>query len=130
MDINDLKMKLEELADSLQFAAMQADQATEELKAVKDVEIALKEAAQLLKEQSINLEARIAKTITKEVLSNLNEFFQNSKKIRESAEAIHQANIQIQQAHQKSCTTRALFTAFLGFIAGAALAYISLFAGF
>ena len=106
MDIGDLKNKIEELADSLQFAATQTEKAVEELKAVKDVEIALKEAANQIKKQSEELEARIARSVTKKVLDNLNPFFENSQKIRESAEAIHIANIKIQQVQQKSCKNK------------------------
>jgi len=118
MDIGDLKNKLEELADSLQFAATQTEKAVKELKAVKDVEIALKEAANQIKKQSEELEARIARSVTKKVLANLDPFFENSQKIRESAEAIHVANIKIQQVQQKSCKNKILYTLLGGFVAG------------
>ncbi len=124
MDIGDLKTKIEELSDSLQFAATKADETVKNLKETKEIEIDLRAAAAELKKQSEELERRIAKTVTKEVLENLNTFFENSAKIRESATAIHQANMQIQQVHQNSCKTRALIYGILGLITGAGAAAI------
>ncbi len=123
MDIGDLKTKIEELSDSLQFAATKADEAVKNLKETKEIEIDLRAAAAELKKQSEELEKRIAKIVTKEVLEQLNTFFENSKKIRESAEAIHLANMQIQQVHQNSCRSRALIFAILGLVAGAAAVF-------
>ena len=118
MDIGDLKTKIEELADNLRFAATQTEQAVEELKAVKDVEIGLKEATERIKKQSEELEARIAKSVTEKVLANLDPFFENSRKIRESAEAIHQANINIQNYAQQSCGNKIKFALVGGLVAG------------
>jgi len=118
MDIGDLKTKIEELADNLRFAATQTEQAVEELKAVKDVEIGLKESADRIKKQSEDLEARIAKTVTERVLANLDPFFENSQKIRESAEAIHIANISIQKHAQQSCGNKIKFALVGGLVAG------------
>jgi len=119
--INELEEQLNEFTIALNYAADKTEQAVENLKSVKGIEIDLKEAAQLLKEQSDNLETRIAKTVTKEVLANLDEFFKNSKKIRDSAEAIYQAHINIQHIHQQSCRNRIVFAGLLCFMIGIAL---------
>jgi len=118
MEVKDLKKTLESLSDSLKFAGIRAEQATEELKAVKDVEVSLKEAANQIKKQSEELEQRIARSVTEKVLANLDPFFENSRKIRESAEAIHIANIKIQQVQQKSCKNKILYALLGGFAAG------------
>ena len=123
MDIGDLKTKIEELSDSLQFAATTANETIKNLKETKEIEIDLRVTVEQLKKQSEELEKRIAKTVTDKVLENLNSFFENSVKIRESAEAIHLANTQIQQVHQNSCKTRALIFAILGLVAGVAAAF-------
>ena len=118
MDIGDLKTKIEELADNLRFAATQTEQAVEELKAVKDVEIGLKESADRIKKQSEDLEARIAKTVTERVLANLDPFFENSQKIRESAEAIHQVDVNIQNYAQQNCGNKIKFALIGGLVVG------------
>ena len=118
MDIGSLKNNIEELADSLRFAAEKTEHAINEIKAVKDIEIALKESADRIKKQSEELEARIAKTVTERVLEKLDPFFENSQKIRESAEAIHIANISIQKHAQQSCGNKIKFALVGGLVAG------------
>ena len=119
--------KIEELADLLQYASKKAEIASEQLKDIKELEISTKEATEKLRKQSENLEKKIAEVVAEEVLTNLSPFFANSKKIRESAEAIHQANIKMQQVYLKtqnsSLKIRIIITSILSFIAGIATVY-------
>jgi septation ring formation regulator EzrA len=119
--------KIEELADLLQYASKKAEIASEQLKDIKELEISAKEATEQLKRQSENLEKKIAEVVAEKVLTNLSPFFANSKRIRESAEAIHQANIKIQQVYLKTQNSSSkiliIITSILSFIAGAATVY-------
>ena len=116
--------KIEELADLLQYASKKAEIASEQLKDIKELEISAKEATEQLKRQSENLEKKIAEVVAEKVLTNLSPFFANSKRIRESAEAIHQANIKIQQVYLKTQNSSSkiliIITSILSLIAGVA----------